>query len=142
MATKKRNVLDDLKDKVTESEFLELPKVAAKAAKKVVTKEAAKGAPPAAKTVSRGAVVKQENRRGGGRGAGNRVPPYKPGAKITVIEGVRNYRQPGKVYDAVQLMKKHGTVEAYEKAMEKSENDLPALGLLRYLHKKQVVKVD
>jgi hypothetical protein len=149
MAAKKRNIIDDMKELALESEFLELPtpKVAPKkVAPKVASKKAApkkvivvaKKAAVLTPLVGRGAVVKKDPKRG----PAGRQPPYKPTAKITVIEGVRNYRVPGKVHDAVQLMRKHGTVEAYEKAMEKSENDLPAIGLLRYLHKKQAVKVD
>jgi hypothetical protein len=146
---KARNILDDLKGRAAEDEFIgTLPKpkiVAKKVAAKVVPKAApmvaakvvSKAAPP--KTVSRGVVVKKEAPK---RAPPVRGTPYAPTAKITVIDGVRNYRVPGKVYDAVQLMKKHGTVKAYQEAMEKSDNDLPALGVLRFLHKKQAVKVD
>jgi hypothetical protein len=144
MATKKRNLLDDLKETIAENEFLELPtpkiapkKAVPKAAPKAAPKAVPKAAPKTA-VVSRGAVVKSEPKRG----PAGRIPPYKPTAKITVIEGARNYRQPGKVYDAVQLMRKHGTVEAYQKAMDKSDNDLPAIGVLRFLHKKRAVNVE
>lgn len=144
---KKRNILEDLKERIVEDEFLgELPipklaakKAVAKVAPKAAPKAVPKAAPKVAVKVGRGAIVKPEEKK---RGPAGRLPPYRPTAKITVIEGVRNYRQPGKVYDAVQLMKKHGTVAAYEKAMESSNNDLPAIGVLRFLHKKQAVKVD
>jgi hypothetical protein len=86
-------------------------------------------------TVSRGAVEKKA-------AAPRRVAvPYTDDMKISLVEGARKYRTGGNVEKAVLLMKKAGTVGAYVKAMEASENPLPAVGLLRYLHKKQCVTV-
>lgn len=148
MAKGKRDVAADLNARVIEDEFIGIPprrtvgtvaKVALKVAPKVAPKVVSKAAVPKAPT-SRGAVVKP---------AGRLPPPprtsgvtYRPDAKITVLEGARTYREGGEVKAAVDLMKKHGTVRAYELAMEKTNNSRPAIPLLRYLHKKQAVKVE
>lgn len=125
-----RNTATDLSDLLGDvksgKKTLPVPKVAAK---KVVEKP-----------ISRGAVVK-------GKVVAKTPAPrtssiqYTDGQKIEVIPGARSYRAGGNVEAAVNLMKKASNVGAYCQAMEKSENPLPAIGLLRYLEKKQAVRV-
>jgi hypothetical protein len=59
------------------------------------------------------------------------------------VEGARAYRAGGNVEKAVDLIKKSKTktVKDYVEAMERSENPLPAIGLLRFLDKKGAVTV-
>lgn len=149
MATATRDVTADLlgvSKKIPTAVVAKGSTVPKKAVPKSATGKAATAPPPAmgkkaVAPVSRGVVVKPA--------AAKMATPrrtiamtYEDNHKIALVPDARAYRTGGNVEKAVELMKRHPTVKGYVDAMAKSDNPLPAIGLLRFLHKKGCVTIN